>query len=126
VDELVIGADGHLLSRSEIDEVRRLDEPASTEGAPDTRRVDVLRIEIERVSESIRKHEQHINEAQRHDWEWRDATIKEHQSRISELKLELVTKQAQLAALEKVRLPSKRFDMRPVRFKRTPKRRPEK
>lgn len=56
----VIGRDGHLMSESEVEEATQLDEPVSTDGAPDTRAALVIQIGIDRNRESIRKLEQAI------------------------------------------------------------------
>jgi hypothetical protein len=75
-----------------------VDEPVSVEGAPDTRSVDVLRIEIERISQLIRSREQSLQTAEQHKWNYK---VQEHRRRISELQATLDAKQAQRDALAK-------------------------
>ncbi len=84
--KFVVSPDGRVLSKAEVDEATGLDERVSVDGAPDTRREDVLRIEIERLSQWIHKEQQH----------------NPHSYRIPELQAELRVKQAQLDALGKV------------------------
>src|ERR1700682_5132544 len=57
----VIGRDGHLMSESEVQEATSLEEPVSTDGAPDTRAAQVMHITIERNRELIRKLERALD-----------------------------------------------------------------
>lgn len=50
----VIDRDGHLMSEAEVQDATRLDEPVSTEGAPDTRSAQLARVTIDRNRGLIR------------------------------------------------------------------------
>jgi len=99
VDEkrYVIGRDGHLMSESEVQEATKLEEPVSTDGAPDTRTAHIAHIGIERNRESIRKLERAIERdttemaAETDSW-WRDylkESLVQKRRRIAELEAEI-------------------------------------
>ena len=58
----VVGADGHVLSKQELEEARRMDPPVSTGGAPETRKAVTKSIEIDRMKGQVRKFEKRIDD----------------------------------------------------------------
>ncbi len=103
--EFVVGPDGRVLSQDEIDQARRLDDPVSIEGAPDTSRVLEARVVIERTLRSIRLLEDRIRQDEHElphesDGELRDhlaTSINVNKRRIAELRAQVAANQAIVA-----------------------------
>ena len=95
--QYVVDRDGHLMSESEVEDATRLDEPVSTEGAPNTHAGVLAHITIERNEELIRTIERAISRdeaelATETDSWWRNyltENLAGQRRRISELEAEI-------------------------------------
>jgi len=107
--EFVVAPDGHVMSKSEVDEARRVDEAVSIEGAPDTKRVHQLSIDVDRLEHLIRTYETSSRDLQvEHDREtdlekrgWVAESLAEYRQKVSDLRRELDVKRGELARLRR-------------------------
>ncbi len=120
-DEYFVGQDGHVLSESEHLEASRLDEPVSTEGAPDTRGAHVESVTIERNQKMIHTYERAIarDEAElgaETDEFWKaylEGNIALNRRRIAELEAEIRVPQSSVRPMT-ASLPTPKTTSRPL------------
>jgi len=60
MSKYVVGPDGHMMSADEQEQATHIDEPETTEGAPDTHAAYLASVTVERCTRLIKNHEKRL------------------------------------------------------------------